>query len=746
MSTFIVRPAGTEKDPIRVRMTAVAMLGLRLKPGETCEIKAGESSNGSGKRKLAVVWEGSSNGMKDTVIQTSRALQDLYGFSLGDKITVSRSAQPIEESSRVTLRSTRGPPKDHDARYYTKVIADAISSAGEYWVIGQKIEYSDAVGFEVTDVGIHDAMVARVTSGTVMRTLENGKAGDDGHDFKPEDLKFDGLGGLDEQMTRIYKMIRDICRPIARDLHADGEPAHGALLYGAKGTGKTALIKALAHSGFPTVTYWKPGTRVRVTTELHLIIVESQYLSRGSGSAAKSYVPELLELFGRTPGSRAVVIGEAPHPNDIDLALRNEDTFEVEIELPIPSAEQRLQILYARRGNGIVPSNEMLELMAEKTHGYVGRDLVRLTREIFRLACDGLASSQINTLAQPADNVDLNEKAGYHEKAKLDENAPPTQNVIILESDLDRAMSTVRPSALQEIFLERPKTRWTDIGGLHEIKRQLRNAIERPLKFADRMAALRMEPKKGVLLYGPPGCSKTLLVRALANEAGLNFLAVKGAELVSMYVGESERATREVFRKARAAAPCIIFFDEIDAIASHRKSTSSDLNVLTTLLNEMDGFEELRNVFVVGATNKPMDIDAALMRPGRFDSVVYIGPPDDEARREILLTRLDGIYDGDLVADVDGRGGVGKVNGYHNATLDAFAEVATDGFVHITEGLSGAEVVAVCQHAAEFAFDANRGVIVREDVIAAAKMTPRSITKEILQEYRVWNDARKARG
>jgi AAA family ATPase len=264
--------------------------------------------------------------------------------------------------------------------------------------------------------------------------------------------------------------------------------------------------------------------------------------------------------------------------------------------------------------------------------------------------------------------------------------------------------------------LETPNVHWSDIGGQHEIKRRLHNAVERPLKFADRMKILGLQPKKGVLLYGPPGCSKTLLVRALATEAGLNFLAVKGAELISMYVGESERATREVFRKARAASPSIIFFDEIDAIASRGRS-GSDLNVLTTLLNEMDGFEELRNVLVVAATNKPQNIDPALMRPGRFDNVVYIGPPDLEARREIFQKRLEKVRYEDQDKNVE--------------------EFAT-----ITQGFSGAEVVAICQTAGEYAFDADREFITSGDVMEAIKNTPKSITREMLFEFESWNAAR----
>jgi AAA family ATPase len=296
--------------------------------------------------------------------------------------------------------------------------------------------------------------------------------------------------------------------------------------------------------------------------------------------------------------------------------------------------------------------------------------------------------------------------------------------LIIIAEDITIALSKIRPSAMQEIFLETPNVRWSDIGGQHDIKERLRLAIEEPLTMADAMARLNLKPEKGVLLYGPPGCSKTMLVKALAAEAGLNFLAVKGAEIVSMYVGESERSIREIFRKARAASPSIIFFDEFDAIASNRKS---ELKVLETLLNEMDGFEELRNVFIVAATNKPEAIDPALLRPGRFDNIVYVGLPDLEARRGIIQLFFDKsvvvVGDWDL-ADADDATPAGALAG-------------------MTQGYSGAEIVNICQNAGRLAMRGKRDHIAWADLMKALQAQPHGVSKQMLEGYETWGKDRR---
>ncbi|KFY30877.1 hypothetical protein V493_01589, partial [Pseudogymnoascus sp. VKM F-4281 (FW-2241)] len=294
---------------------------------------------------------------------------------------------------------------------------------------------------------------------------------------------------------------------------------------------------------------------------------------------------------------------------------------------------------------------------------------------------------------------------------------PPTPS--LTQPDLDLALLSVRPTAMHDITLRPPKVHWSDIGGQHALKRALRRAVETPLRHPALLARLGAAPKKGLLLYGPPGCSKTLSAAAVATEAGFNFFAVKGAELLNMYVGESERAVREVFARARGAAPSIVFFDEVEAIGGKREGRGGGgVNVLTTLLNEMDGIETLKGVMVLAATNKPEALDVALLRPGRFDELLYVAPPDLEGRVEIL----------------EGR----------RRKMDWEADVEVGWLAERCEGYSGAEIVGICQAACDCVIDRvletgdMEAKVGREDFEVAMGRVKKQITEEMVEGYRRW--------
>lgn len=725
MTTFTVRPSNTDKEAFRINLNAVSMLSMKLKSGDTCEIQGGFVDS-SGRKKLAIAWEAS--GIKDYVVQTSKVLQECYGLKLGDKITITRSAARVEDTDVVTFQPSGPGLQPEAANFYATYAKHTIPGMHEHLAISQRIVLKlgiDSTEFFVKDIGVGKDMIARVTKETSFRISSPEDSEQTANiDFRPAQL-----GGLEQEVNKLRQIVHRLRRTTVRQSWAAHRPVQGVLIYGAKGTGKSAFIQALAESGWPSVVNWTAGTKISLATEPRLITVDLRYVSRGGRESSSMSPSGLHDLFQQIRGSPTLVVAEILHPNDIHQSLRAQGKFEAEIELPIPSMQQRMQILLAMRENDALPDDELLQTMANKTHGYVGADLYALFRETLENAADR-AEKEVEEAAsaRKSREANLKEKDGVlkrtleYVRAMSDEVTKPesSQGLRVLPLDFEQALQEIRPSALQEIFLETPNVRWSDIGGQYEIKRQLQNAIERPLKYAERMHKIGLLPKKGVLLHGPPGCSKTLLVRALATEAGLNFLAVKGAELISMYVGESERATREVFRKARAASPSIIFFDEIDAIASRGKS-GSDLNVLTTLLNEMDGFEELRNVLVVAATNKPQNIDPALMRPGRFDNVVYIGPPDLEARTEIFQKRFERFaYEPRTGVEGDAR-----------------------HFASLTEGFSGAEIVGICQTAGEFAMDAHRDSILPEDIEKATKMTPKSITSQMVFEFESWNAARR---
>ena len=386
---------------------------------------------------------------------------------------------------------------------------------------------------------------------------------------------------------------------------------------------------------------------------------------------------------------RVVVIGATNRPNSLDPALRRPGRFDQEVEIGIPDVNARLNILSKQFGK---MSKEKccleakdISAVALKTHGYVGADLTALCRESVMKA--------------------------INRGKKTD---TPQGDIKLYIDDVEEALLEIRPSAMREIFLEMPKVYWSDIGGQEELKRKLVEVVQLPLEATSTFANLGVLAPRGVLLYGPPGCSKTLTAKALATELGLNFLAVKGPEIFNKYVGESERTIREIFRKARAASPSIIFFDEIDAISGDRDSasTSAALQVLTTLLNEIDGVEELNGVVIVAATNRPTEIDPALLRPGRLDRHIYVAPPDFEARLQILQTRT------------------AKFNLPESVSLAEIAE--------LTEGCSGAEVALVSQEAGLAAVMENKRAtrVEKRHFDHALKGVSRGITEDMLDYYR----------
>lgn len=346
-------------------------------------------------------------------------------------------------------------------------------------------------------------------------------------------------------------------------------------------------------------------------------------------------------------------------------------------------------------------TDDEIRAVANKTHGYVGADLVSLTREAVMMCIKGNLG-QFN-------GADLSEDAFKSVKLGYDE--------------LLDALKEIRPSAMREIVLEMPKVRWSDIGGQEVLKRKLKEMVQLPLTAADTFKRLGISAPKGLLLYGPPGCSKTMTAKALATESGLNFIAIKGPEIFNKYVGESEKKIREIFRKARLAAPSIIFIDEIDALATSRESADSGhvtKQVLNTLLNEIDGVEELRGVIIVGATNRPDAIDPALLRPGRLDRHVYVSPPDSDARMQIFDKNTS------------------KFN------LEDKDALLTK-LVGMTDGFSGSECVLLCQEAGLNAImsDSNCRKVGESNFLAAINDISKNITPEMIQYYKEF--ARKYR-
>ncbi|XP_071975475.1 ATPase family gene 2 protein homolog A isoform X1 [Engystomops pustulosus] len=489
------------------------------------------------------------------------------------------------------------------------------------------------------------------------------------------------IGGLQSQLKEIRETIELPLKQPELFKSYGIPPPRGVLLYGPPGTGKTLIARAIANEVGAHVSvingpeimskfYGESEARLRqifaeASQRLPSIIFIDELdalcpkREGAQNEVEKRLVASLLTLMdgigSEESQGQLLVLGATNRPHSLDPALRRPGRFDKEIEIGVPNAQGRLDIL--QRILVKVPhqlTEEELSDLANSAHGYVGADLAALCKE----AGLNALRRKLGEMCNPSDS----EVAG---------------SVVITLNDFLQAMNDVRPSAMREVAVDVPNVSWSDIGGLENVKLKLKQAVEWPLKHPDAFIRMGIQPPKGVLLYGPPGCSKTMIAKALANESGLNFLTVKGPELMNKYVGESERAVREIFRKARAVSPAILFFDEIDALAVERGSSGAGNvadRVLAQLLTEMDGIEQLKDVVILAATNRPDLIDKALMRPGRIDRIIFVPLPDAATRREIFRLRFQ--------------------------SMPVNKEVDIDHLVSQTKKYSGAEITAVCREAA----------------------------------------------
>lgn len=491
---------------------------------------------------------------------------------------------------------------------------------------------------------------------------------------------YEDVGGLNEQIQRIREMIElPLRHPEVFD-RLGIEPPKGILLYGPPGTGKTLIAKAVANETFAAFIslsgaevhgkyYGESEARLReifneaAQNKPCIIFIDeidsiAPKREEVTGEVEKRVVSQLLALMdGLEPRGQIVVIGATNRPNTLDPALRRGGRFDREIEIGIPDRDGRFEILQIHTRGMPLTHDVDLRKLANLTHGFTGADITELCKE-----------AAMKALRRVLPEIDF----------EVDFIAAEVLNklVVAMEDFLD-ALRFVEPSALREVLIETPNVAWNDIGGLQEVKQELREAIEWPLKYSDVFEEAGAKPPKGILLFGAPGTGKTLLAKAVAKESEANFIHVKGPALMNKFVGESEKGVREIFRKAKQTAPCVIFFDEIDALAPKRGSGITDSHVservISQLLTEMDGLEELHGVIILAATNRIDIIDQALLRPGRFDLLLQVPPPDEEARLEIL-----------------------KIHTVKNPLAkDCFLQE----LVEETEGYTGAEIEAVCRDA-----------------------------------------------
>jgi len=513
-------------------------------------------------------------------------------------------------------------------------------------------------------------------------------------DEKIPEITYEDIGGLKEEIKKIREMVEIPLKHPEIFQKLGIEPPKGVLLHGPPGTGKTLLAKAVANESeanfillngpeIMSKFYGESEKKIRdmfaeaeKTSPAIIFIDELDAIASkredAVGEVERRVVSQILTMMdGLKSRGKVVVIGATNRINSIDPALRRPGRFDREIGINVPDKEGRLQILKIHTRGMPLTKNVNLNELASVTHGFVGADLEALTKE-----------AAMNVLRK------------FLPKLKLDGDEQIPKNIleklVVKQEDFKDALKIVRPSAMREVLVETPNVGWENVGGLDKIKQELIEAVEWPMKYPDSFKKIGIRPSRGILLYGPPGTGKTLLAKAVAKESEANFIQVKGPSLLSMWVGKSEEGMRKIFERARQVAPCIIFFDEIDSLAGKRgKETGTKVTerVLNQMLAEMDGLEDLNDVLVIGATNRPDMLDPGLLRPGRFDRILLVNAPSEEGRLEILKIHTKKMP---LAKDVNIKELVKKTIGFTGADIEALVREA--GMLALREDIKSEKV------------------------------------------------------
>ena len=749
-----------------IRLDPTALLKLQLSPGDIVEIR--------GKKKTtAKVWRADRQDWEQGIVRIDNFIRQNAGVSIGEKVTIKKVDAPEAKKLILALPEsmTQGGPELQFGEHANEIIKRHILKRPVFR--GDIIPIINSMSQPMTEslttsqviplVAVETDPANTIVLITETTNIELRKKPVQGYEKATRGVTtYEDIGGLGDEIMRVREMIEMPMKHPELFAHLNIEPPKGVILYGPPGTGKTLIAKAVANeSGAsfhyiagPEIVgkfYGESEERLRkifeeATQDAPSVIFIDEIDSIApkrenvTGEVERRVVAQLLTLLdGMEERGQVVVIGATNRVDAIDPALRRPGRFDREIHIGVPDTKDRYEILQIHtRGMPIEKDDETevtepqveaeiedaaeiegetefeigidesamerekkektdlyLKSLAERTQGFVGADLLALVQE-----------AAMRCLRENLPDLDL----------EIDTIPPERlEKIIVTKKNFEDALLEAEPSALREIFVEIPSVGWDDVGGLDEAKHSIIEAVEWPIKNPEKFVKMGIKAPKGILLYGPPGTGKTLVAQAVAKESNANFISVKGPEMFSKWLGESEKAIRETFKKARQVSPCVIFFDEIDSIAAMQGMESTDSRtserVLNQLLAEMDGLEALKDVVIIAATNRPNLLDPAILRPGRFDRLVYVGAPDRKGRLKIF-----------------------KI---HTQNTPLAEDVDLDNLASITEGYVGADVEAVCREAVMFALRENfdiQAIEMRHFREALKKVKP-TITENIAQFY-----------
>ena len=690
----------------RARIDHQTRIDLDLSVGDVIEIEGTKTT-------AAVVWRAHPSDEGKAIIRIDNLTRKNAGTALGERVKIRRAN--VREAKEVVLaplisegqQIQFGSGIEHLIK---KGLMKRPLTKGDTIVIPGIALFGSALPFVIVDVKPSGIVFISELTNMIVRE-EAAKVSEEGPRVSYEDI-----GGLHDELSKVREMIElPLKHPELFD-RLGIDPPKGVLLYGPPGTGKTLIAKAVANesgASFYTINgpevmskfYGQSEENLRKIFEEaeknapSIIFIDevdaiAPKRSEVHGEVERRVVSQLLTLMDGLKGrGKVIVIAATNIPDSIDPALRRPGRFDREIRIDVPDRNGRREILQIHTRGMPMSEDCNLDELADITYGFVGADLAALARE-----------AAMNALRRYLPEIDLEQPIPVEVLEKM----------IVTMDDFKNAYRGIEPSAMREFFVEVPRVTWDDIGGLEDVKQQLKEAVEWPLKYPDLFKRMGIRPPSGILLYGPPGIGKTLLAKAVANESKANFISIKGPEVMSKWVGESEKAVRELFKKARQVAPTIVFLDELDAIAPRRGTYAGSHvtdSVVNQLLTSIDGLESMSGVVVIGATNRPDIIDQGLLRPGRFDRLILIKAPDKAARLDIL-----------------------KI---HTRNMPLASNVDLEELAEMTEGYSGADLEGLCREAAMIAIrkDMNAKHVEKKHFEEAFKVVRASLTPDIIKIY-----------